>query len=80
MSDYCHNRRHNPEIAVGDDACPIRTLYWDFLARNRERICGNRRMGFQLKNLDRKDDDGRQAILERVQHLKSELTRRTYLA
>jgi deoxyribodipyrimidine photolyase-related protein len=54
MSDYCGPCRFDPKQAVGRDACPFTTLYWDFLARNRERLQGNRRMGLQLKNLARK--------------------------
>ncbi len=79
MSDYCAGCRYNPKTATGDDACPFTTLYWDFLSRNRQRIRGNRRMGFQLKNLDRKDDDDRRAIRKRAEMLKSEMTAETYL-
>ena len=79
MSDYCADCRYRPKTATGDDACPFTTLYWDFLSRNRQRIQGNRRMGFQLANLDRKDDGERRAIRERAKALKSDLTAETYL-
>ena len=79
MGDYCAGCRYNPKRATGEDACPITTLYWDFLSRNRRRIAGNRRMGFQLKNLDRKDDSERRAIREQAKVLKSEMTSETYL-
>jgi deoxyribodipyrimidine photolyase-related protein len=79
MGDYCDGCRYNPKVAVGDDACPFTTLYWDFLARNRREISGNRRMVFQLKNLDRKDDDELRAIGRRAHKLKTELTSRSYL-
>lgn len=79
MSDYCAGCRFNPKAATGDDACPFTTLYWDFLSRNRERIQGNRRMGFQLKNLDRKDDAERRAIIQRAKALKARMTGETYL-
>jgi deoxyribodipyrimidine photolyase-related protein len=54
MSNHCAGCRYDPRKAVGEDACPFTTLYWDFLDRNRERLAGNHRMGFQLKNLARK--------------------------
>ena len=54
MSNYCSGCRYHPKKASGDDACPFTTLYWDFLARHRERLDGNRRMTFQLRNVDRK--------------------------
>ena len=62
MSDYCRGCRFRPERAVGDNACPMTTLYWDFLSRHRKRLEENRRMRFQLNNLDRKGKDERRAI------------------
>ncbi len=79
MSNYCPDCRFNPKKAAGDDACPLTTLYWDFLSRNRQQIRNNRRMGYQLKNLDRKDDAERRAIRQRARALQSEMTHQTYL-
>lgn len=79
MSDYCAGCRYNPKNAMGEDACPVTTLYWDFLARNRNRLKGNRRMGFQFRNLDRKDDAERRDIRKRATALKDEMTAETYL-
>jgi deoxyribodipyrimidine photolyase-related protein len=78
MGDYCANCRYDPKKATGDDACPFTTLYWDFLARNRQHIQGNRRMGYQLSNLDRKGDREVRVIRERAETLKSDLTHDTY--
>ena len=79
MSDYCASCRFDPAKATGDDACPFTMLYWDFLSRNRSRLEGNRRMGFQFKNLDRKDDTERRAISRRAGRLKADFTKDTYL-
>jgi len=38
MSNYRKDCRYNPAHAAGDDACPNTTLYWDFLARHRQRV------------------------------------------
>ncbi len=54
MSNHCKGCRYQPKRAHGEDACPFTTLYWDFLARHRKRFAGNPRMGFQMKNLERK--------------------------
>jgi deoxyribodipyrimidine photolyase-related protein len=79
MGDYCKGCRYHPAKATGDEGCPITTLYWDFLSRNRKRLDGNRRMGFQFKNLDRKDGAERRAIKKRADELKTRFTSRTYL-
>jgi deoxyribodipyrimidine photolyase-related protein len=55
MSDYCKGCRYKPSQATGDAACPFTTLYWDFLARNREALQSNHRMLFQIQNLNRHD-------------------------
>lgn len=70
MSDYCGACRFDPGAAVGENACPFTTLYWDFLARHEERLDGNRRMNFQLANLRRKSQDEREAIAERAQYVR----------
>ena len=56
MSDYCKGCRYDPKKRVGDDACPFTTLYWDFLARHRQRLAGNNRMARPVANLDRLGD------------------------
>ncbi|NNG05110.1 MAG: cryptochrome/photolyase family protein [Inquilinus sp.] len=79
MSDYCKGCRYDPKRATGDDACPVTTLYWDFLDRNRRRIKGQRHMGYQLANLDRKDAGERREIKRRADRLKRDCTAQTYL-
>ena len=79
MSNYCANCRFKPGKATGDNACPFTTLYWDFLSRNRNRLKSNRRMNFQFKNFDRKDDDERRAIRKHADKLKNQFTAETYL-
>jgi deoxyribodipyrimidine photolyase-related protein len=44
MSDYCESCRFDPRLRLGPDACPFNALYWDFLARNREKLRGNQRL------------------------------------
>jgi deoxyribodipyrimidine photolyase-related protein len=53
MSDYCKGCRYSVAEKVGDRACPLNYLYWDFLARNRERLKGNQRLGPVYRTLDR---------------------------
>jgi deoxyribodipyrimidine photolyase-related protein len=77
MSDYCRDCRFDPKRATGEDACPFTTLYWDFLARNESRLRGNRRMGFQLVNLDKKSRSERREVRQQADRLKTSLTRDT---
>lgn len=54
MSNYCKNCRFKPSEAVGEEACPFTTLFWDFLDTHADTFKNNPRMGFMLKNLKRK--------------------------
>ena len=56
MSDCCRGCRYDPKRASGEGACPFTALYWDFLARHRERFASNQRMAMQMRNLGRKDE------------------------
>lgn len=66
MSNYCKGCRYNPDESTGAEACPFTTLYWDFLIEHEATLINNRRMGFQLKNLQRKSPAERAAIVERA--------------
>jgi deoxyribodipyrimidine photolyase-related protein len=79
MSDYCGDCRFNPKRATGDDACPFTTLYWDFLSRNRNRLRDNRRMNFQLANLEKKSRSERGQVRQQAEKLKTALTKETWL-
>ncbi|MBC2604214.1 cryptochrome/photolyase family protein [Puniceicoccus vermicola] len=70
MSNYCQECQFNPVKAVGEDACPFTTLYWDFLDRHQDRLQDNRRMQFQVKNLSRKTSDELGKIRKRAQEIR----------
>jgi deoxyribodipyrimidine photolyase-related protein len=53
MSNYCEDCQYKTDRRTGEDACPFNFLYWDFLARHRDRFRDNRRMTFPMRNLDR---------------------------
>jgi deoxyribodipyrimidine photolyase-related protein len=56
MSDYCGSCRYDRRKRVGPDACPFTTLYWDFLARHRERLVRNPRIARQVRAAERLAD------------------------
>jgi deoxyribodipyrimidine photolyase-related protein len=53
MSDYCGHCRYDPKQRTGPDACPYNALYWDFLARNEDKLRSNRRMAAMYRTWDR---------------------------
>jgi len=63
MSDYCKHCRYDVKQSVGPTACPFNSLYWHFLADNREVLKGNPRLGMIYKTLDRMSEDKRAALM-----------------
>jgi deoxyribodipyrimidine photolyase-related protein len=51
MSDYCRACHYDVKAATGERACPFNALYWDFMARHRERFAGNPRMAMPMRSL-----------------------------
>ncbi|TWU57069.1 Deoxyribodipyrimidine photo-lyase-related protein [Rubripirellula tenax] len=70
MSNHCKTCRYKYNEAIGDDACPVTTLYWDFLDRNRERFTKNHRMVMQIKNLERKSPSEMDEIRDRANKIR----------
>jgi deoxyribodipyrimidine photolyase-related protein len=71
MSNHCSECRYRPELASGEQACPFTSLYYSFLDRHRERFADNRRMTFQLKNLERKSTEELAQIRARETELRA---------
>jgi deoxyribodipyrimidine photolyase-related protein len=70
MSNYCKGCRFDPAKSTGENACPITTLYWDFLMRHEALLAKNPRMVMQVRNLGRLSAADRKAI--RVQARQSD--------
>lgn len=49
----CARCRYDPDQRSGPDACPYNALYWDFMARHRERLSKNVRTRQLLSTLDK---------------------------
>jgi deoxyribodipyrimidine photolyase-related protein len=64
MSDYCSSCRYKVKEKQGPDACPFNYLYWDFLARNRERLGDNPRLGPVYRTWDRMSEDRKKSVRE----------------
>lgn len=71
MSPLCKGCRYDPAQRTGETACPITTLYWDFLLRHEAMLARNPRIALQVKNLARLDDAERSAIRARAAAIRS---------
>ncbi|CAM3081203.1 cryptochrome/photolyase family protein [Paracoccus nototheniae] len=66
MSDYCKGCAYKVADKTGDKACPFNLLYWDFLARHRDRFATNPRIGRIYGTWDRMDPDRQSLIREQA--------------
>jgi deoxyribodipyrimidine photolyase-related protein len=66
MSPLCRSCPYDPAQRTGEQACPITTLYWDFLLRHENRLAANPRTALQVRNLARLDAIERRAVQERA--------------
>jgi deoxyribodipyrimidine photolyase-related protein len=73
MSDYCKGCHYDKKARLGERACPYNALYWDFFARNAERLGGNQRLGMVYRNLGKMDDEARAAFQNRAAELRARL-------
>jgi deoxyribodipyrimidine photolyase-related protein len=55
MSDYCRRCHYDVRDATGERGCPFNALYWDFVARHRDRFARNPRMAPVIRTLERMD-------------------------
>ena len=62
MSNYCGTCQYDPAKRVGDDACPVTTLYWAFLDTHSKEMSANPRAALMMKNFQRLDSDEVAAI------------------
>lgn len=67
MSNYCKGCAFKPQDSVGEQACPMTTLYWDFLIRHQDWLERNPRMVMQVKNAKRLSDEARTQIQAQAQ-------------
>lgn len=63
MSNHCKGCRYDVAKPHGSDACPFNALYWAFLARHREKLVGNPRMGQMYRTWDKLSDERRSLTL-----------------
>jgi deoxyribodipyrimidine photolyase-related protein len=62
MSNYCKTCVYDPAQKVGPKACPMSTLYWNFLDRHRDELKANSRAMLMMKNYERLSESDLEAI------------------
>ena len=62
MSDYCKSCVYDPDIKLGEQACPFNYLYWHFMMENEEKLKSNPRMGMPYRIMERMPDEQRDQI------------------
>jgi deoxyribodipyrimidine photolyase-related protein len=62
MSNYCKGCRYQPEVRTGPEACPMTTLYWDFLIRHEKDFSGNPRTALMVKHVGKMSEKDKQLI------------------
>ncbi|WP_027835344.1 cryptochrome/photolyase family protein [Maritalea myrionectae] len=73
MSNYCENCSYKVTQKNGPKACPFNYLYWDFFARNQEKLKGNPRLNNPYGTLNRMTDEKRKAISSDSERFLSQL-------
>lgn len=64
MSDYCGSCPYEVKARNGADACPFNALYWDFLARHKQSMKNNPRLGQAYAVWNKMDVEKREALRE----------------
>ncbi|MCC5791896.1 MAG: cryptochrome/photolyase family protein [Legionellaceae bacterium] len=62
MSDYCKQCSYKVTQKSGPDACPFNYLYWDFIARNHDKLHGHHRMQMIYQTYARMPKTQREAM------------------
>ncbi len=75
MSNYCQGCQYDPAQRTGDRACPMTTLYWNFLDRHRDELNGNPRAALMMKNYQRIDTSELESIRRQAKQILSDLNK-----
>jgi deoxyribodipyrimidine photolyase-related protein len=73
MSNYCNFCRFKPEVRFGESACPVTTLYWNFLIKHRNQFESNPRTRLMTANLKKISDEDQKSIVEHAAYLLNHL-------
>lgn len=66
MSNFCEQCPYNPDETTTVGACPFNALYWDFMARNQEKLKQNHRLPYIYAVWDKFGAEKQLAIQEKA--------------
>lgn len=69
MSNYCNSCKYKPDVRFGETACPVTTLYWNFLIRHRAQFDSSPRTRLMTANLKRISDEDQKSITVHAKYL-----------
>lgn len=67
MTDYCKGCHYKVKEKIGDDACPLNSLYWQFMVQHRTRLENNPRIGMVYRNWDKQSEAQRAATISQAE-------------
>ena len=73
MSNYCSSCKYKPEVRYGQEACPMTTLYWNFLIKHRDQFEASPRTRLMTANLKRISDEDQQEITLHAKRILNQL-------
>ncbi len=73
MSNYCGSCKYKPDVRFGETACPITTLYWNFLIKHRTQFEASPRTRLMTANLNRISTEDQKEIQLHAQVLLNHL-------
>ncbi|WP_302174762.1 cryptochrome/photolyase family protein [uncultured Hydrogenophaga sp.] len=69
MSNYCKGCAYEPSRRSGEGACPVTTLYWNFLDSHETELAASPRTALMVKNLQKLDEPTRASIRTHAAYL-----------
>ncbi len=73
MSNYCSGCHYQSEARTGANACPMTTLYWNFLDQHEQAFERNPRTALMVKNLRRMTPEVREQVRQRAGQMLADL-------
>jgi deoxyribodipyrimidine photolyase-related protein len=66
MSDYCKSCHYKVKEKSSQNACPLNSLYWNFMHKHRDKFANNPRIGMVYRSWDKQTKENRTATLARA--------------